>query len=445
MSRRSPIWHKRHNRRFFLGGAATLIGLPVLESMFGRGATAASNGMPQRLMAFYIPCGIHMAKWTPQNTGAGYDLPEILAPLANVQSKTMVLTGLANDPAKPDGPGDHASGTGAFLTCAHPYKTEGSDIKNGISVDQVAANAIGSETRIASLQLGIDGGAGVGGCDSGYSCAYARNISWASDTQPLPKTINPQVVFDQIFDGFDPNQSSAAQARTRKYRASLLDYVNQDAKDLSARLGTKDKAKLDEYLTGIFDLEQSIANATQFNCDTIPRPDKNLAFPDHVKMMLDLSVLAMQCDVTRVITFMLGNAGSGRSYDFIGVSGGHHQISHHQSQQSNYDKLTTIDTWEVSQLAYLLEAMDKVQEGTGTLLDNSAVFFSSEIEDGNTHAHRNLPVVLGGGLGGTLPTGQHIKVPDKTPLANLFITLLNNMGVATSSFGQNSTGPLALT
>ena len=153
----------------------------------------------------------------------------------------------------------------------------------------------------------------------------------------------------------------------------------------------------------------------------------------------------MQCDVTRVITFMLGNAGSGRSYDFIGVSGGHHQISHHQSQQSNYDKLTKIDTWEVSQLAYLLEAMDKVQEGTGTLLDNSAVFFSSEIEDGNSHAHRNLPIVLGGGLGGTLPTGQHIKVPDKTPLANLFITLLNNMGVATSSFGLNSTGPLALT
>jgi hypothetical protein len=444
MSRRSPIWHKRHNRRFFLGGAAALVGLPVLESIVGSRATAAGSGIPTRFMAFYIPCGMHMAKWTPQNTGTGYDLPEILAPLTNVQSKTMVLSGLANEPAKPDGPGDHASGTGAFLTCAHPYKTDGADIKNGISVDQVAANAFGGETRIASLQLGIDGGAGVGGCDSGYSCAYARNISWASDTQPLPKTINPQVVFDQIFDGFDPTQSSAAQARTRKYRSSLLDYVNQDANDLSARLGQKDKAKLDEYLTGIFDLEQSIANATQITCDSIARPDKNLAFPDHVKMMLDLSVLAMQCDVTRVVTFMLGNAGSGRNYDFIGVSGGHHQISHHQNQQANHDKLTQIDVWEVQQLAYLLEAMDKVQEGSGTLLDNTAVFFSSEIEDGNSHAHTNLPVVLAGGLGGALPTGQHVKFASKTPLANLFVTLLGGMGVPTTKFG-NSTGALTFT
>ncbi|HMR05817.1 MAG TPA: DUF1552 domain-containing protein [Polyangiaceae bacterium] len=444
MSRRSPIWQKRHNRRFFLGGAAALVGLPVLESIVGSSATAAGSGIPTRFMAFYVPCGMHMAKWTPQNTGPGYDLPEILAPLANVQNKTMVLSGLANEPAKPDGPGDHASGTGAFLTSAHPYKTEGADIKNGISMDQVAASAIGAETRIASLQLGIDGGAGVGGCDSGYSCAYARNISWASETQPLPKTINPQVVFDQIFDGFDPSQSTAAQARTRKYRSSLLDYVNQDAKDLSARLGQKDKAKLDEYLTGIFDLEQSIANATQLTCDSIARPDKNLSFPDHVKMMLDLSVLAMQCDVTRIVTFMLGNAGSGRNYDFIGVSGGHHQISHHQSQQANYDKLTQIDIWEVQQLAYLLEAMDKVQEGSSTLLDNTAVFFSSEIEDGNSHAHTNLPVVLAGGLGGALPTGQHLKFPNKTPLANMFVTILNGMGVPTTKFG-NSTAALTFT
>ncbi len=444
MSRRSPIWQKRHNRRFFLGGAAALVGLPVLESIVGSSATAAGSGIPTRFMAFYVPCGMHMAKWTPQNTGPGYDLPEILAPLANVQNKTMVLSGLANEPAKPDGPGDHASGTGAFLTSAHPYKTEGADIKNGISMDQVAASAIGAETRIASLQLGIDGGAGVGGCDSGYSCAYARNISWASETQPLPKTINPQVVFDQIFDGFDPNQSTAAQARTRKYRSSLLDYVNQDAKDLSARLGQKDKAKLDEYLTGIFDLEQSIANATQLTCDSIARPDKNLSFPDHVKMMLDLSVLAMQCDVTRIVTFMLGNAGSGRNYDFIGVSGGHHQISHHQSQQANYDKLTQIDIWEVQQLAYLLEAMDKVQEGSSTLLDNTAVFFSSEIEDGNSHAHTNLPVVLAGGLGGALPTGQHLKFPNKTPLANMFVAILNGMGVPTTKFG-NSTAALSFT
>ncbi|MEZ4219953.1 MAG: DUF1552 domain-containing protein [Polyangiaceae bacterium] len=444
MTRRSSPWGKRMNRRFFLGGAAAVVGLPMLESLVGSTATAASSGVPQRFLAFYVPCGMHMPKWTPSATGFGYDLPEILAPLAQVRDKTMVLTGLANEPAKPDGPGDHASGTGAFLTCAHPKKTEGADIKNGISVDQVIAQNLGKETRIASLQLGIDGGAGVGGCDSGYSCAYARNISWASETQPLPKTINPQVVFDQIFEGFDPTQSSEAKVRVRKYRASVLDYVHQDAKSLSTRLNTKDRAKLDEYMTGIFDLEQSIQNANQVSCDAIARPEENLTFPEHVKMMLDLSVLAMQCDVTRVVTFMLGNAGSGRNYDFIGVSGGHHQLSHHQSQQSNYDKLTKIDTWEITQLAYLLEKMDQVSEGSGTLLDNAAVFFSSEIEDGNAHRHTNLPVLLAGGLGGALPTGQHLKFADKTPLANLFVTLLNQMGIATGSFGQNSTGALSL-
>ena len=432
---------KKLSRRWFLGGSAVALGLPAFESLMGKDAVAADPQAIKRFLAFYIPCGIHMAKWTPQATGPGYDLPEILAPLLPIQNKVAVVTGLANLPAKPDGPGDHASGTGAFLTCAHPYKTEGSDIKNGISVDQVAANALGDATRIASLQLGIDGGAGVGGCDSGYSCAYARNVSWASETQPLPKTVNPQVVFDQIFDGFDPTQSAEAKARTKKYRASILDYVHEEATSLSLKLGTKDKAKLDEYMTGVYELEQRIQNATEITCNIIDRPPDNLSYPEHVKMMCDLMVLAFQCDVTRVISFMLGNAGSGRNYDFIGVSGGHHQISHHQSLQENYDKLTQIDIWEVQQLVYLLTELDKIQEGTGTLLDNTCVFFSSEIEDGNSHAHTNLPVLLGGGV---LPTGQHFKVPDKTPLANLFIALLNAMGVPTSTFGDDGTAALDL-
>lgn len=438
---------RKLSRRWFLGGAAVAVGLPAFESLMGRGAIAAGTEPIRRFLAFYVPNGIHMANWTPNATGAGYDLPAILAPIGSVpglQSKVSVISGLANQPAKPDGPGDHASGTGAFLTCAHPYKTEGSDIKNGISVDQVAANAIGDATRIASLQLGIDGGAGVGGCDSGYSCAYARNISWASDTQPLPKTTNPQVVFDQIFDGFDPTQTAEAKARIKTYRTSILDYVDQDATALSAKLGTKDKAKLDEYLTGIRDLEVRIQNAADITCNIIDRPDENLSYPEHVKIMCDLMALAFQCDVTRIITFMLGNAGSGRNYDFIGVSGGHHQISHHQSDPANFDKLTQIDTWEVEQLVYLLGKLDAVSEGTSTLLDNTALFFSSEIEDGNSHAHVNLPVILAGSAGGAIPTGQHFQVPDKTPLANLFTTILNALGVSSSSFGQDGTGPLTL-
>jgi hypothetical protein len=207
---------------------------------------------------------------------------------------------------------------------------------------------------------------------------------------------------------------------------------------------TADRAKLDEYMTGIYELEQRVQNATEITCNLIDRPPDNLSYPEHVKMMCDLMVLAFQCDVTRVITFMLGNAGSGRNYDFIGVSGGHHEISHHQDVQENFDKLTQIDTWEIEQLAYLLGKLGAVSEGTGTLLDNSIVFFSSEIEDGNSHAHTNLPVLLAGSAGGTLTVGQHFEVPDNTPIANLFLTILSSLGVPDASFGQNSTGPLVL-
>jgi hypothetical protein len=439
---------KRFGRRWFLGGAAVAIGLPALESLTrpARVARAASHAPAKRFLAYYVPNGIHMPAWTPSATGSGYDLPAILAPLSDVKNKVSVISGLANLLARPDGPGDHASGTGAFLTCAHPYKTEGADIKNGISADQVIANQIGGQTRIASLQLGIEGGAGVGGCDSGYSCAYARNISWASETQPLPKTVNPQVVFDQIFDGFDPSQSTEAKARTKAYRQSILDYVMEETASLETKLGAKDQLKLKEYLDGIRDLELRVQAASEPQCDIIDRPPSNLSFPEHVKMMSDLMVLAFQCDVTRVISFMLGNAGSGRNYDFIGASGGHHAISHHQSAPANYALLTTIGTWEIQQFAYLLAEMDKVQEeGGSTLLDNTAIFFSSEIEDGNAHRHTNLPVLLAGGAGG-LPMGQHIKLPSSTPpvpIANLFLRIMSSLGVPDQKFGD-STGPLSV-
>jgi len=433
------------SRRAFLGGAGVLLALPALDSLVGHSA-AADEAVAKRILTFYVPCGIHMAKWTPALTGASYKLSPILSSLAKVQKKLLVLTNLDNQPAHPDGPGDHAGGTAGFLTCRHVVKTEGAGIKNGISMDQVAAETLKQSTRIASLQLGMDGGSSVGDCDSGYSCAYARNISWASETQPLPKTVSPQVVFDLLFDGFDPEATAADKARRLKYRTSILDYTLADAKRLHPKLGVTDRHKLDEYMTGVSELEKRIQKTNVgAACTTIPRPPEGLDYPEKVKLMLDLMVLAFQCDATRVISFMLGNAGSGRSYEFLGVTGGHHEISHHQGLQENFDKLEKIDTWEVAQYAYLLEKMDAIVEGNGmTMLDNSAVYFSSELEDGNAHRHTNLPVLLAGSGGGAWTTGQHIKYPDGPPLANLFITMLGGVGVPVSSFGDEGTGPLTL-
>jgi hypothetical protein len=423
-------------RRAFLGGAGAVLALPVLDSLRDGRARAADPAV-RRLLCYYIPCGIHMAKWTPASEGAGYALTEILEPLVNVKEKLLVLSGLDNAPAKPDGTGDHASGTGAFLTNAHPKKTQGADIQNGISMDQVAAATLGPSTRIASMQLGIDGGSAIGDCDSGYSCAYARNISWASETQPLQKTTNPGVVFDQIFEGFDPQASAAEKTKRLLYRSSVLDYVMADAKTLSARLGTTDQQKLDQYMTGVYEVEEKIKKSqTGPACDIIDKPPSDLGYPEHVLVMSDLMVLALQCDATRVITFMLGNAGSNRSYDFIGVSGGHHEISHHQDQQANFDKLTQIDIWEMQQFAYLLEKMDAIDEGEGvTLLDNSAVYLSSEIEDGNSHSHFNMPVLLAGTAGGTLKSGRHVSYQDSS-VGQLYVSMLNAVGVEATAFGD---------
>lgn len=430
----------RVSRRWFLGGAGAMVGLPLLESLMPRRLHAEPIPAAKRILAYYVPCGIHMPTWTPSSAGE-LILSPTLMPLEKVRSKLLVLSGLQNLPARPDGPGDHASGTGAFLTCAHPFKTDGTGIKNGISMDQVAANELKKLTRIPSLQLGTDGGGGTGNCDSGYSCAYARNISWASDTQPLPKTTNPQVVFDTIFAGFDPKATLAEQARRLKYKKSVLDYALAEANSLKLKLAATDNLKVDEYMSGIRDLEKKLETPVA-TCSVPTRPVADYAHEAKIKMLSDLMVLAFQCDATRVITFMLGNAGDNRSFDFIGAPGGHHALSHHGGSAASFDALKKIDKWEVTQLAYLLEKMDSIVEPNGmTMLDNSSVFFSSEIEDGDAHRHTNLPVILAGSAGGTFKTGRHVKY-SATPLANLFTSMLNATGVANTKFGQDGTGPL---
>lgn len=435
---------KKLTRRAFLGGAGALVALPFLESLAPKLAHAQMDPA-RRLLVFYVPNGIHMPAWTPTGTGTNWELTRILQPLAGLESKLNVITGLANEPAHPDGPGDHAAGTAAFLTAVHVNKTEGSDILNGPSMDQVAAAAQAEFTRFPSLQLGIDGGGSVGNCDSGYSCAYARNISWAGPQTPLPKTVNPKVVFDRLFAGFDSQITEAERARRKAYERSVLDTVLEDANALHGKLGTGDRHKVDEYLTGIRELEVRLESSQDGpTCNVPSRPPRRLAYQDHVKVMSDLMVLALQCDLTHVITFMLGNAASTRAYPFLGVSGAHHEISHHQNKEENFEALTVIDTWEIEQLGYLLRAMDAVQDGPqSTLLDNSLVMFSSEIEDGNRHGHTNLPVLLAGGQGGRVPTGRHLVYENQEPIADLFISIMDTMDARVDTFGDDGTGKLA--
>lgn len=435
----------RMTRRLFLGGAGALVALPALELSAPRRARADTPpAPPTRFFAFYVPCGIRMAAFTPKSAGP-LVLTPTLASLEKVKGKINVVTGLDNLPARPDGAGDHASGTSGFLTCRHVVKTDGAGIKNGISADQVIANAVGKTTHVPSLQLGIDGGGSTGGCDSGYSCAYTTNVSWASETKWLPKTTDPKAAFDSLFSGFDPGATSAENEKRRLYRTSILDYVLEDAKSLGTRLSVTDRARVEEYMDAVRELEKRIDGTSTGPACTVPgKPAGGLPFQEHVAFMLDLSALAFRCDITRVITFMLGNAGSGRSFEFLpGASGAHHELSHHGGDPGKLAKLEIIDQWEVSQLAYLLEKLDAIKETTGTVLDNSVVFFSSEIEDGDAHRHTNMPVVLGGGAGGAIPTGRHlVKTGAKT--SELMLTLIGACGASATSFGDDGKAPLSL-
>ncbi len=438
---------KRHlGRRAFLGGSAVAVSLPWLESLAPkrlRSAQAAPGPEPRRLINFFVPCGIHMPGFTPVATGADYPVPPILSSLAEIQYQlipnVLVLSGLDNAPSQPEGPGDHASGTGGFLTCRHVKKSE-SDIQNGVSMDQVYAQALGDATPISSLQLGIEGGTGLGNCDSGYSCAYTRSISWADTTTPLPKLTSPQLAFDLMFGGGDPEATADEILRRRLYRTSVLDYVYADAIALQMNLGTTDKIKLEQYLDGIRELEMRIAKEAEGPvCDTGNYSGNFVDLQGHVRSMLDLIVLALACDTTRVVSFMLGNGGSGQVYDFLGLNAGHHDLSHHGGDPALQAQLQIIDTWEVSQFAYLLDRLRSVTEGDSNMLENSLVFFSSEIEDGNTHSHSNLPILVGGSGGGKIVNGQHLSFDDGR-VSQLFLVMLQSLGVDIAEFGDDGMG-----
>jgi hypothetical protein len=434
-------WHQWRgqgtSRRAFLGGAAAMVTLPWLPSLL-RGAQAEATA-PTRLVFWFVPNGIRMSDFTPTTEGYDWALPRILAPLAPVRDEVTVFSGLTALGGIDDRAGDHARGTSTFLTAVTP-SFEG--VQLGVSVDQVAAQANGSETVFPSLQLGTESSTSAGICDSGYACAYSNNISWAGPTTPLPKQTDPQLLFDRLFAGFDAGLSDAQRARRLAYRSSVLDRLTGEATALSSRVSASDRHRLDEYLTGVRELERRLASGDLRACEAPGRPGDSVDLTGQIDALSDLTAVALQCDLTRYVTFMLGNGGSNRNYSFLGAPGAHHQLSHHQDLPENLEALSRINTWEIERFSAMLQKLAAIPEGDGTVLDHTLAVLGSDISDGNRHNHDDMPVLLAGRGSGAHDAGRHVRV-DGQPVANLYLGMLAAAGVDASTFGADGTEPLA--
>lgn len=444
-------WHIP--RRAFLKGLGTTLALPWLEAMAPRlplRAAPAPNGSPAgpplRMAFVYVPNGANMADWKPRREGNDFDLPYILEPLKAARADVQVLTGLAHDKAFPngDGAGDHARASATFLTGCQARKTAGADIQVGISVDQVAALRIGRQTRLPSLELSCDRARQAGACDSGYSCAYQFNVSWRGEATPMPPEADPRLVFERLFGSSQRAERDESRARRQRHQHSILDFVQADARALQAKLGRTDRRKLDEYLTAVRELEVRVERAEQF-ATTLPDYTKPTGIPQeyarHLELMFDLMTLAFQTDTTRIATFMMAHDGSNRPYPFLGVSDGHHDLSHHENKAEKQEKIAKINHFHVTQFARFLEQLKGIREGDGTLLDHCMIVYGSGLSDGNRHNHDDLPVLLAGGGNGTLQPGRHVKF-SKTPMANLYLAMLDRMGAPVERLGDSS-GKLA--
>lgn len=435
---------KSLSRRTILRGAGAALALPLFEAMLPRSVVAAGQAAaaPLRMGFIYIPCGAIMEEWRPTGEGRDFKFSKTLASLEAHRKDVLVISGLAHDKARAngDGAGDHARDSAAFLTASQPRKTAGADINVGVSVDQVAAAKIGDKTPLPSLEIGIEAGRQAGACDSGYSCAYQSNIAWRSPTQPVAKEIHPKAVFERMFG----DESNLKARRERDfYRQSILDFVATDAAKLKTQLGQTDRRKMDEYFTSVREVEQRIQRAADDSRLRTPDVDAPPAgiprdYAEHVRLMYDLLALAYETDTTRIATFMLGNSGSNRTYSEIGVKGGHHAISHHQGDEEKIAFLQKIDQYMVEQFAYFLKKLGSIKEGNGTLLDHTMICYGAAISDPNRHQHHNLPVLMAGGANGQIKTGRHLVVPEQTPMANLFLSMLDRMGVEETRFGDST-------
>ncbi len=436
------------SRRTVLRGIGTGLALPFLDIM--RPATAeapvAAASTPVRMACIFFANGAIMPDWKPTGEGRDFQLSKSLAPLQNVKDQIIAFSGLTQHHARAngDGAGDHARNASAYLTGAQPRKTSGADISVGQSIDQAIASEIGTQTRLPSIELGIDRGRNAGNCDSGYSCAYSSNISWKSASTPCSKEVNPRSAFERLFGS---PQTAADMERRNRNRKSILDFVSTDSKRLEASLGGSDRQKLDEYFTSIREIEQRVARASQ-----APKEIPELALPDgvpselreHMRLMYDILAIAFQTNSTRVATLMVADAGSNRTYPEIEVKDGHHELSHHQNDAHKMEQIARIDKYLVEQFAYFLEKLKSTQDGDRSLLDNSMILYGSAIADGNRHNHDDLPILLAGGGGGTISSGRHIVYSNETPLNNLFMSMAERMGTSLKQLGD-STGTLNLT
>lgn len=440
------------SRRTVLRGLGTAIALPWLEAMAPLAQAAAKGGSqpPVRMAFLCVPNGMHMPDWTPDKEGADFDLKHILEPVAAYRSDLLMLSGLTLNGGRAlgDGPGDHARSCASFLTGAHPKKTNGADIQNGISVDQLAASKIGSQTRFASLELGIERGAQSGSCDSGYSCAYSSNLAWRTPTSPVAKEIDPAAVFARLFGSGEQEEQAKATAARNQRRLSVLDFALEDARQLERRLGVNDRRKLDEYLFAVRDIERRLDEAEKLpglekGVPDYPRPAGIPSdFGEHTKLLFDLMTLAFQTDSTRVISFLYSNEGSNRTYPQINISEGHHGLSHHRNDPETQKKISTINHFHVGLLAHLLDRLAAIKESDGSrLLDHCMILYGSGLGDGNRHNHDDLPIAVFGRAGGALQTGQHRRFPKETPLTNLYLSMLDIVGAQVDHF-SDSTGQL---
>ncbi len=440
-------------RRTVLRGLGASLALPLLDSMvpaFAAGRSTAARPV-RRFGAVYVPNGVEMRAWTPPGPADAISTPleltSVLEPLAPVRDQVNILTGLADKVAIPregEGVGDHARAASTWLTGVHVKKTEGADIRAGVSVDQIAARALGQETQLASLELAIDSVEVLGACDQGYSCAYANTVAWRTPTTPLPMENNPRAVFERLFGATDSTDVQARLARLRQDR-SILDFVTEEARGLQGTLGAGDRLKLTQYLDAVRDVERRIRMAEAQSDRELPVVEQPVGIPDtfeqHCRLMFDLLLLAYQTDLTRVSTFMFGREVSGRSFPEIGVPGGHHGYSHHQNDPENLAMLARINTHHIRQLGYFLERMHATPDGDGSLLDHSLFVYGSGISDGNLHFHLDLPTLLAGGAAGRVAGGRHLRYPSDTPLTNLHVAVLDKLGLPVEQFGD-STGTL---
>ncbi|MFM8357335.1 MAG: DUF1552 domain-containing protein [Verrucomicrobiota bacterium] len=441
-------------RRQFLRGLGTAMALPYLESA-GRllaapsgvaGLATTPGGAPLRMAFVYVPNGKNMAHWTPAREGSDFVLPRTLEPLAPIREEVLVLSGLTHDKARAngDGAGDHARASATFLTASQARKTQGADIRVGVSVDQVAAQKVGIAAPFPSLELGTDKGQLSGNCDSGYSCAYSFNVAWRTESSPMPPEVDPKLAFERLFSNGLPGETAEAKARREARRKSVIDFVRDDAQRLRSRLGRTDQRKLDEYLAAVRDLERRIEMSHKITelADGATRPvGVPASFAEHVKLMFDVMTLAFRTDTTRIATFVMAHDGSNKPYPEIGVGDGHHDLSHHENKEEKKEKIARINRLHLELFAAWLQQLKGVREGEGTLLDNCLIVYGSGIEDGNSHAHHNLPVLLAGRAGGTITPGRHVRFAKDTPMANLFLEMLDRMGVQAERFGD-STGRL---